>query len=270
MLDPIDTQQKEDRAEPLMAPGLEALNGVRHAFFTRTGGVSEGIYDGLNCGFGSEDSKEHVAENRQRAAAALGLPSERLLTVFQIHSPDAVVVETPWSPEDSPRADAMVTAVPGLALGVLAADCGPVLFADPEAGVIGAAHAGWKGALTGVLESTLDAMESLGAKRSSVRAAVGPCIAQASYEVGQDFADRFTAEDPSNADFFRVPAGAERPHFDLSGYIARRLQAAGLQQHYVLGRDTYAEEELFYSYRRATHRGEPDYGRGLSAICLES
>lgn len=270
MLDPIDTQKKEDRAEYLTAPALGTLNGLRHAFFTRAGGVSEGIYDGLNCGFGSKDNKTSVAENRRRAAAMLDLPSERLLTVFQTHSPDAVIVETPWSPEDSPRADAMVTAVPGLALGVLAADCGPVLFADPDAGVVGAAHAGWKGALTGVLESTLEAMESLGAKRSSVHAVVGPCIAQASYEVGQDFADRFTAEDPRNADFFRIPAAAERPHFDLSGYIAHRLQASGIQEHYVLGQDTYAEEELFYSYRRATHRGEPDYGRGLSAICLES
>ena len=270
MLDPIDTQQEEGQATHLTAPDLEGLHGVRHRFFTRTGGVSDGIYDGLNCGFGSLDSQSSVAENRRRAAAILGLPSEHLLTVFQTHSPDAVIVETPWSPEESPRADALVTAVPGLAIGVLAADCGPVLFADADAGVIGAAHAGWKGALTGVLESTLDAMESLGAKRSSVRAAVGPCIAQTSYEVGQDFADRFTAEDPSNADFFRVPAGAERPHFDLSGYIARRLQVAGIEQPCVLGRDTYAEEELFFSYRRTTHRGESDYGRGLSAICLES
>lgn len=269
MLDPIETQEEETQAQGLTATNLEAPSGLRHAFFIRRGGVSDAPYTGLNCGFGSKDKRDNVAENRRRAAAALGLPAEGLLTVFQTHSPDAVVVETPWAPDDSPHADALVTAMPGLALGVLTADCGPVLFADPEARVIGAAHAGWKGALTGVLESTLEAMEGLGAARGRIRAAVGPCIAQASYEVGQDFADRFIDDKPDNADFFRIPPGADRPRFDLPGYIARRLQAAGIEDPCLLGRDSYAEEELFFSYRRATHRGEPDYGRSLSAICLE-
>ncbi len=249
---------------------MAVLPGLRHAFFTRKGGASHGLYAGLNCGFGSGDTADSVAENRSRAAKALGLAADKLLTVFQVHSPDVVTVERPWAREDSPHADAMVTNRPGLALGILTADCGPVLFADAEARVVGAAHAGWKGALTGVLENTIEAMESLGADRSRIRVAVGPCITQDSYEVGAEFEARFLAADPNNAAFFRRPPGAERPHFDLPGYVAKRLATAGIEAPTIVPNDTYADEALFYSYRRATHRGEPDYGRGLSAICLES
>ena len=269
MLEPFENTSESDQASFLQSPSLGALPGLRHAFFTREGGVSPGLYAGLNCGFGSGDRKENVAENRRRAAAALGLTPERLLTVFQTHSPDVVVVETAWAREEAPHADAIVTAKRGLALGILTADCGPVLFADGEAGVVGAAHAGWKGALTGVVDSTLKAMESLGASRARIRAVIGPCIAQASYEVGPDFPAAFLDQDPHNARFFAPKEAGGRPYFDLAGYITARLNAAGLESVDRLTQDTYADEARFYSYRRATHRGESDYGRGLSAICLE-
>ena len=270
MLELPEKADDGDSIGVLRSPALAALPGLRHAFFTRAGGVSQGLYAGLNCGFGSGDVKAAVAENRRRAAASLGLGPERLLTVFQTHSPDAIVAEATWAPEDSPHADAMVTDKPGLALGILTADCGPALFADAEAGVIGAAHAGWKGALTGVLDGTLDAMESLGAKRARIRAALGPCIAQASYEVGHDFPAPFIAQDAANARFFTPKQAGGKPHFDLGGYILARLTAAGLTHVETLAQDTYADDARFFSYRRTTHRGEPDYGRGLSAICLES
>ncbi len=269
MLKPTAKAEESAGAAALRSPALSGLAGLRHAFFTREGGVSEGLYGGLNCGFGSGDSREVVAENRRLAAAALGLAPERLLTVYQTHSPDVVIVDGAWAQKDSPHADAMVTAKRGLALGILTADCGPLLFADAEAGVIGAAHAGWKGALTGVLDSTLQAMESLGAKRAQIRAALGPCIAQESYEVGPDFPAPFLEQDPNNARFFAPKEAGGRPYFDLGGYIAARLSTAGLESVERLPHDTYAEEARFFSYRRATHRGESDYGRGLSAICLE-
>jgi YfiH family protein len=250
------------------APELSSHSGVRHAFFTRQGGVSEGVYASLNGGLGSSDDPQRVRENRRRMTEQLGLPAEALVSVHQVHSPDAVVVERPWPREARPRADAMVTRVPGLALGVTTADCGPVLFADPEAGVVGAAHAGWKGALTGVLEATLAAMEGLGAQRRRVIAVLGPTISRAAYEVGPEFAAQFAAADGGNRRYFTASPREGRSMFDLPAYIGARLKAAGIGEFADLGLCTYADEERFYSYRRATHRGEPDYGRLIAAIAL--
>jgi polyphenol oxidase len=252
----------------LQAPSLAALAGIRHAFFTREGGVSDGVYASLNGGPGSDDAPAKVAENRARMAAALGVAPDRLLTAYQIHSPDVVTVERPWQPQQRPRADAIVTRVPGLAIGVTTADCGPVLLADETAGVIGAAHAGWRGAATGVLEATIAAMERCGADRARIAVALGPMIRQANYEVGPEFVDRFQAEDAGNARFFQP---AERPGhalFDLPGYIAARLAAAGIARVEDVGHCTYADAARFFSYRRSTHRREPDYGRHINAIAL--
>jgi YfiH family protein len=245
-----------------------ALTGIRHAFFTRSGGVSAGLYASLNGGIGSHDTAENVAENRARMAAALGVEPDRFLTAFQIHSPDVVVAETPWTSDTRPRADAIVTRMRALAIGVTTADCGPVLFADPQAHVIGAAHAGWRGALAGVIEATVEAMERLGAARGHIRAAVGPMIRQANYEVGPDLIARFGAEDRASNRFF---APAPRPGhalFDLGGYIAARLKRAGVGQIEDLGLCTYADANQFFSYRRTTHRAEADYGRHVNAIAL--
>ncbi|NEW88585.1 peptidoglycan editing factor PgeF [Rhodopseudomonas sp. WA056] len=253
----------------ITSPLLGAAPGVRHAFFTREGGVSEGIYAGLNAGVGSNDDPAKVAENRRRMAAALGVAPEHFLTVHQVHSPDVAVAEAPWAAANRPKADAIVTRTPGLAIGASAADCGPILFADPAARVIGAAHAGWKGALTGVLESTLDAMERLGADRSRVVAAIGPLIRQPSYEVGDEFVARFTAADPAYAAFFAAAERAGHAMFDLGGFIQMRLQTAGIGAIDDLGIDTYPDER-FFSYRRTTHRNEPDYGRHVHAIVLDA
>jgi YfiH family protein len=251
-----------------LAPLTDAA-GVRHAFFTREGGVSQGIFASLNCGFGSGDAVESVAENRARAAATLDANADRLVTCYQIHSANVVTVETPWRREDNPRADAMVTRHRGLALGILAADCTPVLFADPEAGIIGAAHAGWRGALGGVVEATVKAMAALGAVPKRIRAGVGPCIAKSSYEVGPEFPAPFLAEDPANAGLF-LPARREGHFmFDLPEYVERRLRRAGVGAIARADVDTVAEEDRFFSYRRACLRGEKDYGRGLSAIVLK-
>jgi YfiH family protein len=253
----------------LQAQSLTNLPGVRHAFFTRAGGVSKGIYESLNSGVGSNDKPENVNENRARMAASLGVTADRFLTAYQIHSPTVMVAETPWSAADRPRADAIVTRTPGLAIGVSTADCGPVLMTDPEARVIGAAHAGWRGALTGVIEAAIAAMETLGAKRNRIVAAVGPMIRQPNYEVGQDLLDRFVAAEPDNVRFF---APAQRPGhrmFDLAGYVVSTLQRAGIEQIEDIGHCTYADPAQFYSYRRATHRAEPDYGRHVNAIVLE-
>jgi polyphenol oxidase len=243
------------------------LPGIRHAFFTREGGVSSGVYRSLNAGIGSHDSAAHVAENRARMAASLGVLPSRFLTAHQIHSPQVVVADAPWS-EPRPRADAIVTRTPGLAIGVTTADCGPILFADPQARVIGAAHAGWRGALSGVAEATVAAMERLGAARSQIRAALGPMIRQPNYEVGRDLIDRFAAEDPASEPFFVPAARAGHAQFDLGGYIAARLQRCGVVQIEDVGLCTYADPSLFYSYRRATHRAEDDYGRHVNAIAL--
>ncbi len=252
----------------LQAPSLARFRPVRHAFFTRSGGVSQGVYASLNGGVGSDDRPAAVAENRARMAAALGVAPDRLLTPYQIHSPDVAVVESPWTEQTRPRADALVTNTPGLAIGVSTADCGPLLFADSQAGVIGAAHAGWRGALTGVIEATLDAMESLGADRTHVTVALGPTISQANYEVGPEFVERFLAANADNARFFTPSNRASHAMFDLPGYIAARAERAGIGDFEDLGLCTYAEPERFYSYRRMTQRGEPDYGRHISAITL--
>jgi YfiH family protein len=252
----------------LQAPSLSALNGIRHGFFTRAGGVSQGLYATLNGGIGSNDAPEHVGENRARMAAALGVKPERLLSLYQIHSPDVVVAETPWPREARPHADAVVTRVPGLALGISTADCGPVLFADPQAKVIGAAHAGWRGALTGVLEATIAAMEQLGAARQRLVVALGPMIRQPNYEVGPEFVKRFRTDDTRNVRFFASSTRQGHAMFDLAGYARERLSRAGVAQVDDLGFCTYADPERFYSYRRSTLRAEPDYGRHINAIAL--
>jgi len=250
----------------LDSPLLSAIPGLRHAFFTRDGGVSDGFYGSLNGGLGSNDDPGKVAENRRRMAEEIGVNPENFLSVWQIHSPDAVVATSPWQGE-RPRADAIVTRTEGLAIGVTAADCGPILFVDPNARVIGAAHAGWKGALTGVLESTVKAMEKLGAERSGIVAAIGPLIRQHSYEVGGEFVERFIEADAENAMFF-LPASREgHAMFDLAGFIRMRLENAGVLMIDDIGVDTYSDER-FYSYRRSVHRKEPDYGRHVHAIAL--
>lgn len=257
------------RPEPIRSPALESLAGsrIRHGFFTRAGGVSQGIYDSLNVGLGSADAPDRVAQNRKRVAAWLGVGPDRLVTLHQVHSALAVSVAVPFG-QKRPEGDALVTDRPGLALGVLTADCGPVLFADAAAGVIGAAHAGWKGALTGVLEATITAMEKLGAERSRIRAVLGPSIGPDNYEVGPEFSARFLAADAANEHWFHPSTRADHALFDLPGYTLARLRAAGVAAS-ATGRCTYAEPRLFYSYRRATHRAEPDYGRQISAIVLE-
>jgi YfiH family protein len=247
---------------------LAAIPGLRHAFFSREGGVSGGIYQGLNGGLGSNDDPAHVIENRRRMAEQMGVTPEHFLSVHQIHSPDAVVATGPWPGETRPRADAIVTRTEGIAIGVTTADCGPILFADPAARVIGAAHAGWKGALTGVLESTVDAMEKLGADRSGMVAAIGPLIRQNSYEVGGEFVERFLDADAEHGTFFIPSKRSGHSMFDLAGFIRMRLENAGVLMIDDIGVDTYADER-FYSYRRSVHRKEPDYGRLVHAIALE-
>jgi YfiH family protein len=252
----------------LQAQSLSKLPGIRHGFFTRVGGVSEGVYQSLNGGVGSEDSPAKVAENRARMAKHLGVAPDRFLTCYQIHSPEVVVAETPWPSNERPRADAIVTRTPNLAIGISTADCGPVLLADPEARVIGAAHAGWRGALTGVIEQTVAAMEKLGAKRGRIVAAAGPMIRQANYEVGQDLIDRFVATDPNTIRFFKPAQRPGHSMFDLAGYVVSRLRRAEIAEIEDLGLCTYADPAQFYSYRRATHRAEPDYGRHINAIAM--
>lgn len=257
--------QDHHHVQPIESPLLVAP-GLKHGFFTRQGGVSSGIYAGLNVGLGSRDDREAVTENRARVSRWFGLAPSRLATVHQVHSPDVVVV-TEENVTERPAADAMVTATPGIILGVLAADCGPILFADAEAGVIGAAHAGWKGALYGVLENTIDAMIALGARRQNIRATLGPSISSANYEVGPEYVARFIEHDPAYAAFFTQSANPGHAMFDLPALTLKRLADAGVQAS-SLGLCTYADPERFYSYRRTTHAGEPDYGRLLSAIAV--
>ncbi len=245
-----------------------ALSGIRHGFFTRAGGVSDGPYASLNGGIGSQDSAGNVAENRARMAATLGVEPHRFLTAYQIHSPEVVVAETPWTAEERPRADAIVTRLRALAIGVTTADCGPVLLADPQAGVVGAAHAGWRGALAGVIEATVDAMQRLGAARRQIRAAIGPMIRQSNYEVGPDLIAQFAASDRASSRFFAPASREGHAQFDLGGYIAARLARAGVTQVQDLGHCTYGDPARFFSYRRTTHRAEPDYGRHVNAIAL--
>lgn len=252
---------------PVLTSPLLTKAGVAHAFFTRQGGVSTGIYDSLNVGRGSADEPADVAENRRRAAAHFGVGVEALNTCFQIHSAEALVAQAPWG-DARPEADGVVTSTPGVVCGALAADCAPILLADPQAQVVAAAHAGWKGALTGVAEATVARMIELGADASRIVAAVGPCISPASYEVGLEFLERFAAVDPTYERFFTAGVGADKRMFDLPGFVLSRLQASGISACEWIGRDTCAEADLFFSNRRAFKRGEPDYGRLLSAITL--
>jgi YfiH family protein len=252
----------------MLQSALLSIPGVRHAFFTRDGGVSDGFYASLNAGLGSRDAPERVAENRARMAASLGVAADRLVTAYQVHSPNVVVATEPWSRAEAPRADAVVTRVPALAVGVTTADCGPLLLADREAGVVGAAHAGWRGALTGVAEAAVEAMEKLGASRRRIVVALGPMIRQPNYEVGPDFVARFAAEDPGSEGFFTPAAREGHAMFDLPGYITARLQRAGVGRIEDLGHCTYGDPARFFSYRRSTHRAEADYGRHISAIAL--
>ena len=253
---------------PIESPLLTAAAAgqVRHGFFTREGGVSEGIYRGLNVGLGSDDRREDVEENRARIAAWFGLGSETLATVHQCHSADVITVGPDYD-GSRPKVDALVTATPGIILGVLAADCGPILFSDAAHGVIGAAHAGWKGALTGVLENTIDAMITLGAARETITACLGPSISKASYEVGPEFVERFVAQDSTYAMFFTPSEKPGHSMFDLPGLTLKRLRQAGVTAESI-GLCTYPDADRFYSYRRTTHAGEPDYGRQMSAIAL--
>jgi polyphenol oxidase len=252
--------------EPITANTLPDRPRIAHGFFTRHGGVSRGGYASLNCGLGSKDDPVAVRENRARVAAFLSAQS--LVTAHQVHSPTAVVASHAWSPDERPRADAIVTATPGLAVAVLTADCAPVLFADRKARVVAAAHAGWRGAFGGVIESTIATMEKLGCRREHVHAAVGPCIGQAAYEVGPEFERDFLAQDGANARFFTRQAPDARPHFDLAGYVEHRLQRAGVGGVQNLASCTYAQTEDFFSYRRSQARKEIDYGRQISAIAL--
>lgn len=252
----------------IQASTLADLDGVRHRFFTRRGGVSAGLYSSLNCGYGSGDAPENVRENRRRVAADFALGEADLLTLHQIHSTEVLTVGADrWTSPGAPKADALVTDRPGIALGVMAADCAPVLLADAKAGVIGAAHAGWKGALGGVVQATIDAMERLGARREQIVASVGPCIGPRSYEVGPEFPAPFLAQDGANTAFFRTATRGGHFMFDLPGYLCRRIAAAGVSVS-ATGHDTLSGEQDFFSYRRNTLDGVRDYGRGVSAIAL--
>ncbi|WP_072385626.1 peptidoglycan editing factor PgeF [Hyphomicrobium sp. CS1BSMeth3] len=254
--------------QPIQSEALGARGRIAHGFFGRQGGVSEGIYAALNCGLGSKDARDMVGENRRRVAQHLGVAPAHLLTAHQHHSADAVVVTEPWTFDTMPKADALVTATPGIALGALAADCAPVLFADAEAGVVAAAHAGWKGALHGVLESAVATMERLGARRARIAAVLGPCIGPTAYEVGPEFEANFIAQSSEYKRFFERPSAGARPYFDLPAFVLHRLGAMGLGAVESQTRCTYGHSDDFFSYRRTTHRREPDYGRQISAIVL--
>ncbi|MGI9386546.1 MAG: peptidoglycan editing factor PgeF [Methyloligellaceae bacterium] len=247
---------------------LASIDGINHGFFTREGGVSGGLYDSLNCGFGSGDTRVNVAKNRNRVAERLGVAPDRLITPRQSHSATAIIAERPWQIGDSPAADAIVTSKKGLAIGVFAADCAPILFIDPEAGVIAAAHSGWRGALGGILQATISKMEELGARPSQIIAAIGPALSRSAYEVGVEFRDTFVGARPENARFFGS-GPSKKPYFDLAGYIGAQLCDSGVAKTETLGQCTYESESLFFSYRRSVHRREEDYGRQISAIALK-
>jgi hypothetical protein len=253
---------------PLEADTLTILSGIRHGFFTRQGGTSRGLYASLNCGQGSKDDGVAVVENRALVARHLGSPGDDVQTLHQVHSATALVVDTLVPRETLPKADALVTKTRGLAVGILTADCTPVLFADPEARVVGAAHAGWRGALGGVLEATVTAMESIGAERKRIHAALGPSIGPKSYEVGPEFEAEFLASDPANSRFFRRVSGRDRPYFDLPGFVNHGLSRLGIRSVESRAHCTYENESLFFSFRRSQHRKEPDYGRQISAIVV--
>jgi YfiH family protein len=249
-------------------PELSTANHIRHAFFTRQGGVSEGIFNSLNCGYGSDDKRDAVRENRRRVAREMAVADDALITVYQVHSPDVVTVSETWAPEDAPKADAMVTDRPGIALGILTADCAPVLFVDPEAEVVGAAHAGWRGAVGGVTDATIDAMCALGASVERIHTAIGPCIGPESYEVGAEFRDRFLEEGAANDRYFRPGERDGKFMFDLPGYVGDRLRGRGVATVNGGVHDTLPDEDRYFSYRRTTLRGEADYGRMIAAIAI--
>ncbi len=251
------------------APLLSERTGIRHAFFTRQGGRSDGIYASLNGGLGSGDERVKVTENRALMARHLGVSEDRFMSLHQIHSPTVAVIETPWAHDDRPKADAMATREPGVALAIATADCGPVLFVDAGSGVIGAAHAGWRGVLSGVLDATVEAMVKLGARRAEITAVLGPTIRQQNYEVGPEFVAAFLENGAAYRRFF-AEGESDRARFDLPGFIGARLEELDIGAFSDLERCTYAEDDMFYSYRRATHRKEPDYGRLISAIALEA
>ncbi len=253
---------------PVTSSYLAAVPGIRHAFFTREGGVSNGHYASLNGGLGSQDERPHVLENRARMAHYMGVPDERFLNVWQIHSADVAIVKGPWENGERPKADAMVTATPGLSISVATADCGPILFVDAGARVIGAAHAGWQGAFSGILEATVIAMESLGSQRTDITAVIGPMLSQRNYEVGPEFVARFMAQDAGHARFFIPSSRADHAMFDLPAYNAMRLKRVGIDNVYDLALCTYDDEQRFFSYRRTTHRKEADYGRLISSISI--
>ncbi len=264
-------QAPQKSTSKLESHDLRTIDGVNHAFFTRKGGVSNGQYKSLNCGYGSSDLESNVDVNRALAAEALGFTSSGLLTTYQVHSSVAVVVRNAWKKTAAPRADGMVTNLPGMTLGILTADCAPVLFCDHTNRIIGIAHAGWKGALSGILEATVKSMETLGGTRHTISAAIGPCISQKNYQVGSDFRLRFLRSDDSTERFF-VPSEVGKKEkfwqFDLKGFVTARLHEAAVTRIDTLDMCSYESEDEFYSYRRATHRGEEDYGRNLSAIVL--
>lgn len=253
---------------PILADNLSDLPGIRHGFFTRAGGVSKGIYAGLNCGLGSKDDREAVFQNRARVANHLGATNPAVLSPYQIHSADAVIVAEPFTSQNPPRADAIITRTPGLAVGILTADCGPVLFADPTARVVAAAHAGWRGAVSGILDAAIAKMEELGARRENIHASLGPCITQANYEVGTDFAQNLITRDPAFQRFFATPVPGGKPRFDLPAFILADLAGKGLASVVSSVTCTYANESDFFSFRRTTHREEADYGRQISAILV--
>ena len=252
---------------PFQTHELLNLKGVTHGFFGREGGVSKGQYQSLNVGRGSNDNPDHVSENRRRVAAALGTSRDNLLSLSQVHSNNVLIVESAWDYNYRPEADGLVTTQAGLAISALAADCGPVLFCDPETRVIGACHAGWRGAVSGITDSTIKAMETCGATRKNIRAVLGPCISGPNYEVGQDFMDNVLALDADGEPCFHTPSGG-KPHFDLKAYLLLRLARAGLTQISALEDCTYAQPERYYSYRYNTHNNISDYGRQISSICL--
>ncbi len=251
---------------PLRAAGLSNAAGIAHGFFTRHGGVSQGIYASLNCGAGSRDDPAAVRENRARVVSHLG--AREIVSAYQVHGTTAVIVSQAWPAAERPQADALITGTPGIAVGVLTADCAPVLFADPRARVVAAAHAGWRGAMAGICEAAIAAMETLGAKRARIRAAVGPCIGQAAYQVGAEFEAQFLAEDPANAAYFTAADAEGRPHFDLSAYVASRLAKAGVSAASMPDACTLSGAHDFFSYRRSRLHNEADYGRQISAIVL--
>ncbi len=263
------TASNNDNIPVIKAKSFATISAIEHAFFTRQGGVSTGQYDSLNCGYGSDDSTEHVSENRRRASTKLGVNSSSLVSVYQVHGTDVVTIEEPWDRHSAPKADGMVTRHSNLALGILTADCTPVLFADPEAGIIGACHAGWRGALNGIVEATISSMEALRSARGNILAAIGPCIAQKSYQVGIEFRDQFTGQDPQYSRYF-IDDDATHLRFDLGGFVELMLDRAQIMQFENVCIDNCAETELLFSYRRTTLAGKSDYGRGLSAIALKS